>query len=77
MNRTTILVVTLALASFGCDSSSGGAGGSGGGGSALAVTIQFAAKVGTEAFVCGDVYDNLGLPFGGSDPAAQQFFSVE
>jgi uncharacterized repeat protein (TIGR04052 family) len=62
-NRTAILMATLALASFGCDSSSGGSGGSGGtggAGSALAVTIQLAAKVGTDDFVCGDTYDHLG-----------------
>ena len=26
---------------------------------------------------CGPIFDNLGLPFGGSEPGAQQFFSVE
>jgi hypothetical protein len=26
---------------------------------------------------CGPIFDNLGLPFGGSEPEAQQFFSVE
>jgi len=26
---------------------------------------------------CGPIFDNLGLPFGGSEPDAQQFFSVE
>jgi uncharacterized repeat protein (TIGR04052 family) len=55
MNRTTILVATLALASFGCDSSSGS-----GVADSQAVTIQFAAKVGADDFVCGDTYDNLG-----------------
>jgi len=66
MNRVTILVVALALASFGCDSSSegaagaGGNGGAGGGGNAQAVAIEFAAMVGDEDFVCGDTYDNLG-----------------
>jgi uncharacterized repeat protein (TIGR04052 family) len=69
MNRVTILVVALALASFGCDSSSegtagaggsGGEGGTGGEGNATAVTIEFAAMVGAEVFVCGDTYDNLG-----------------
>jgi len=52
MNKVTILVVALALASFGCDSSSEG--------DATAVTIEFAAMVGDEAFVCGETYDNLG-----------------
>ena len=61
MNETTILVATLALVSFGCgDSSSGGTGGTGGEGSAVAVTIQFAAKVGMADFECGEIYDNLG-----------------
>ena len=50
MNRLMMSVGALALASFGCDSSSGG----------QAVTIEFAAKVGAEDFVCGDTYDNLG-----------------
>ncbi len=59
MNRLTILVGMLAVVSFGCDSSSGGTGGSGGSAS-QAVTIQFAAKVGADDFVCGDTYDNLG-----------------
>jgi len=61
MKKLTILGVALALGSFGCDSSSGngGTGGSGGAGS-QAVTIQFAAKVGADDFVCGDTYDNLG-----------------
>jgi len=26
---------------------------------------------------CGPIFDNLGLPFGGSEPDAQQFFSIE
>ena len=26
---------------------------------------------------CGPIFDNLGLPFGGSTPDAQQFFSIE
>jgi uncharacterized repeat protein (TIGR04052 family) len=63
MNKIAILVAIVALASFGCDSSSDGSGGTGrtgGAGSALAVTIQFAAKVGMDDFVCGDTYDNLG-----------------
>jgi len=61
MNETTILVATLALVSFGCgDSSSGGTGGTGGEGSAVAVTIQFAAKVGMADFECGEIYDNVG-----------------
>jgi len=61
MSKITILVATLALVSFGCgDSSSGGTGGTGGEGSAVAVTIQFAAKVGMADFECGEVYDNLG-----------------
>jgi uncharacterized repeat protein (TIGR04052 family) len=59
MKKLTILGVVLALGSFGCDSSSG-TGGSGGAGS-QAVTIQFAAKVGADDFVCGDTYDNLGV----------------
>jgi len=46
-------MVVLALTSVGCDSSSGEAG-------TQAVTVQFAAKVGTDDFVCGDTYDNLG-----------------
>jgi uncharacterized repeat protein (TIGR04052 family) len=61
MNKIAILVAIVALASFGCDSGSGGTGGTGGAGSALAVTIQFAAKVGMDDFVCGDTYDNLGV----------------
>jgi len=56
MNETTILVATLALVSFGC----GDSGGTGGEGSAVAVTIQFAAKVGMADFECGEIYDNLG-----------------
>jgi uncharacterized repeat protein (TIGR04052 family) len=62
MNKTTILVATLALVSFGCGDSggTGGTGGTGGEGSAVAVTIQFMAKVGMADFECGEVYDNLG-----------------
>jgi len=61
MKQTTILVATLALAGFGCDSSSEGSGGTGGdGGQGDAVSIEFAAVVGEDAFVCGDTYDNLG-----------------
>jgi uncharacterized repeat protein (TIGR04052 family) len=56
MKTLTILGVALALASFGCDSSTGGNGGAG----SQAVTIQFAAKVGADDFVCGATYDNLG-----------------
>jgi uncharacterized repeat protein (TIGR04052 family) len=56
MNKLPILVGMLAVVSFGCDSSSGGTGGS----ASQAVTIQFAAKVGADDFVCGDTYDNLG-----------------
>ena len=48
MNKLTILVGALALATFGCGSDS------------QAVTIAFAAKVGAEDFVCGDTYDGLG-----------------
>jgi uncharacterized repeat protein (TIGR04052 family) len=59
-NRTAILMATLALASFGCDSSSGGTGGTGGEGTSQPVSIQFAGKVGADDFVCGDTYDNLG-----------------
>jgi uncharacterized repeat protein (TIGR04052 family) len=49
MNKVTILVGALALVGIGCGSSSG-----------QTVTIEFAAKVGAEDFVCGDTYDNLG-----------------
>jgi uncharacterized repeat protein (TIGR04052 family) len=59
MKKLTILGVALTMLSFGCDSSSGGTGGAGGAGS-QAVTIQFAAKVGADDFVCGNTYDNLG-----------------
>jgi uncharacterized repeat protein (TIGR04052 family) len=59
MNRLTILVGMLAVVSFGCDSSSGGTGGTGGAGS-QAITIEFAAKVAADDFVCGDTYENLG-----------------
>ncbi|TFH26959.1 MAG: metallo-mystery pair system four-Cys motif protein, partial [Myxococcales bacterium] len=52
MNKVTVLVGTLALAGIGCDSSSGSTG--------ETVTIEFAAMVGGENFVCGDTYDNLG-----------------
>ncbi len=62
MKQFTILVAALALAGMGCDSSSNGTGGAGGegGSGGQAVTIEFAAMVGTETFVCGDTYDNLG-----------------
>jgi uncharacterized repeat protein (TIGR04052 family) len=50
-----ILVAALALAGFGCDSSSGGTGGT-----SQPVTIDFAAMVGDQVFVCGTTYDNLG-----------------
>jgi len=49
MNRVTILVGALALVGIGCDSSNG-----------QTITIEFAAMVGAEDFVCGDTYDNLG-----------------
>jgi len=51
MNRVLILVGALTLGSFGCGDS---------GSSSQAVTIEFAAKVGTADFVCGDTYENLG-----------------
>ena len=68
MKKLLILVAVLTLASFGCSDSSGdagtggagGAGGEGGSGSSEDVTITFAAVVGTETFVCGDSYQNLG-----------------
>ncbi|MGB8330009.1 MAG: MbnP family copper-binding protein [Polyangiales bacterium] len=53
MNRVTILLAALALASSGCGSSSDGTG-------SQAVTIQFQAMVGDQVFVCGDTYGNLG-----------------
>jgi len=52
------LAAALALAGFGCDSSSGGEGGTGG--TPQSVTINFAAMVGDQVFVCGTTYDNLG-----------------
>lgn len=52
------LVAALALAGFGCDSSSGGEGGTGG--TPQSVTIDFEAMVGNEVFVCGTTYANLG-----------------
>jgi len=52
MNRIAIFAGALALAGIGCDSSSGSTG--------QAVTIDFTAMVGSEEFVCGDTYDNLG-----------------
>ena len=51
MNRVLILVGALTLGSFGCGDSDS---------SSQAVTIEFAAKVGTADFVCGDTYENLG-----------------
>ena len=48
-----ILVAALALAGFGCDSSSGGD-------ASQSVAIAFEAMVGSEVFVCGTTYDNLG-----------------
>lgn len=68
MKKLLILVAMLSLAGFGCSDSSGdagsggagGAGGEGGSGSSEDVTITFDAVVGTETFVCGDSYQNLG-----------------
>jgi uncharacterized repeat protein (TIGR04052 family) len=50
MKKLTVSVVVLALA--GCGESGGAA--------PQEVTIEFAAKVGTQDFVCGQTYDNLG-----------------
>jgi uncharacterized repeat protein (TIGR04052 family) len=60
MSKITMLLGVLAVATMGCDSSSDGAGGNGGA-DGQAVTIQFQAMVGDQVFVCGDVYDNLGV----------------
>jgi uncharacterized repeat protein (TIGR04052 family) len=53
MKKRMILVAALALAGFGCDSSSGGD-------ASQSVAIAFEAMVGSEVFVCGTTYDNLG-----------------
>jgi uncharacterized repeat protein (TIGR04052 family) len=53
MKELRILALVLAIAGVGCDTGSDGNG-------SEAVTIEFAAKVGTEEFVCGETYDNLG-----------------
>jgi uncharacterized repeat protein (TIGR04052 family) len=58
MKKRRFLVAALALAGFGCDSSSGGEGGTGG--TSQSVTIDFAAMVADQVFVCGTTYDNLG-----------------
>ena len=53
MKKRMILVAALALAGFGCDSSSGGD-------APQSVAIAFEAMVGSEVFVCGNTYDGLG-----------------
>jgi len=51
MRKATILLIAFAWAGAGCDSSSS---------DGDAVSIEFAAKVGSQDFVCGETYDNLG-----------------
>lgn len=51
MRKPTILLIAFAWAGAGCDSSSS---------DSDAVAIEFAAKVGSQDFVCGENYDNLG-----------------
>jgi len=53
MKKLVVLVTVLALGSFGCSDDSGDSG-------SQEVTLTFQAVVGSETFVCGDTYDNLG-----------------
>lgn len=59
MKKAVILLSTLAMAGVGCSDSDDGDGGSGGEGT-MDVSVSFAAVVGSEPFVCGTTYDNLG-----------------
>ena len=53
MRKAAVSAVVLAVAGWGCDSTSGVD-------STQDVTIEFSARVGAQDFVCGQTYDNLG-----------------